>query len=111
MNIYYHINSQKKNDDAAQNFEELTLNFEKNVLAHPNSSYVWVQYIAYHITKLDIAGAREIAERSLKVINFREEDELFNVWVAYLALELKYGNSEVLQSVFQRAIVQSKVGI
>ena len=36
------------------------------------------------------AAARQVADRALKTINFREEQEKFNVWVARLNLENLY---------------------
>lgn len=35
---------------------------------------------------------------------FREEDEIFNVWTAYLNLEGNFGTSESLKAVFENAI-------
>lgn len=35
---------------------------------------------------------------------FREEDEIFNVWTAYLNLEGNFGTSESLRIVFDNAI-------
>jgi rRNA biogenesis protein RRP5 len=53
----------------------------------------------------EIARAREIGERALKTINFREEQEKMNVWVALLNLENNFGTDETLQEVFKRALV------
>jgi hypothetical protein len=52
----------------------------------------------------EIDRAREIAERALKRINFREEQEKLNVWVALMNLENKHGSNESLMQVFQRAL-------
>lgn len=51
-----------------------------------------------------VKEAREIAERALVAISFREEAELFNVWTAYLNLEVMFGDADSLKAVFDRAI-------
>lgn len=65
--------------------------------------------MAFFLQSADIAGARRVAERALRTISYREQDEKYNVWVAYLNLELKYGDAETLEKVFARACAESKV--
>ncbi|KAI9667406.1 MAG: rRNA biogenesis protein rrp5 [Bathelium mastoideum] len=86
--------------------------FERQLLGQPNSSALWVQYMAYHLQLSDIDSARAIAERALKTINMREEDEKANVWTALLNLETTYGDDDdddssidgsALDAVFRRA--------
>lgn len=48
--------------------------FERLLLAEPNSSYLWIQYMAYHLKSADVESARGVAERALKSISFREEE-------------------------------------
>ena len=48
--------------------------FERLVIAQPNSSYVWIQYMTFYLQTADSAAARGIAERALRTVNFREED-------------------------------------
>ncbi|XP_042394409.1 rRNA biogenesis protein RRP5-like [Zingiber officinale] len=80
--------------------------FEKLVRSSPNSSFVWINYMAFMLRLADIKKARDIAERALNTINIREEGEKFNVWVAYLNLENEYGNPPevAVKEVFQRAL-------
>ncbi|KAL7225150.1 hypothetical protein ACSBR1_020517 [Camellia fascicularis] len=94
--------------------------FEKVVRISPNSSFVWIKYMAFMLSLADVEKARSIAEReltllwvlncisafwspcfslyvcvvfftALKTINIREESEKLNVWVAYFNLENEYG--------------------
>ncbi|GLI68751.1 hypothetical protein VaNZ11_013243 [Volvox africanus] len=65
--------------------------FERLVLASPNSSFVWIKYMAMHLNLGDVDSARKVAQRALDTINYREENEKFNVWVAWLNLENAYG--------------------
>ncbi|XP_054839484.1 protein RRP5 homolog [Eublepharis macularius] len=78
--------------------------FDRLVLGNPDSSILWLQYMAFHLQATEIEKARAVAERALKTISFREEQEKLNVWVALLNLENMYGIEEALMKVFERAI-------
>uniref|UniRef100_K9IPH6 Protein RRP5 homolog n=1 Tax=Desmodus rotundus TaxID=9430 RepID=K9IPH6_DESRO len=78
--------------------------FDRLVLSSPNSSILWLQYMAFHLQATEIEKARAVAERALKTISFREEQEKLNVWVALLNLENMYGSQESLMKVFERAV-------
>lgn len=45
--------------------------FERLVMGEPNSSMVWIQYMAFLISLGEIEKARSIAERGLATINYR----------------------------------------
>ena len=51
--------------------------------------YDLIYYNTYYMLN-NAAAARQVADRALKTINFREEQEKFNVWVARLNLENLY---------------------
>ncbi|KAG8646904.1 rRNA biogenesis protein RRP5 isoform X3 [Manihot esculenta] len=80
--------------------------FEKLVRSSPNSSFVWIKYMAFMLSMADVEKARSIAERALRTINIREENEKLNIWVAYFNLENEYGNppEEAVKKVFQRTL-------
>ncbi|CAL5377847.1 unnamed protein product [Camellia sinensis] len=80
--------------------------FEKVVRISPNSSFVWIKYMAFMLSLADVEKARSIAERALKTINIREESEKLNVWVAYFNLENEYGYppEDVVSKIFGRAL-------
>ncbi|KAH9327354.1 hypothetical protein KI387_007532, partial [Taxus chinensis] len=80
--------------------------YEQLVRASPNSSFVWIKYMAFMLSLADVEKARAIAERALQTINFREEGEKLNIWVAYFNLENVYGSppNEAVLKVFQRAL-------
>ncbi|TBU63713.1 U3 snoRNP-associated protein Rrp5 [Dichomitus squalens] len=82
---------------------ESNSDFERLLLGSPNSSYLWVRYIAFQLQISEIDKAREIAKRALKTINFREEQEKLNVWIALLNLENVYGTEESLEATFKDA--------
>lgn len=82
--------------------------FERLLLAEPDSSVTWIQYMALHLSNVAVDGARGVAERALKKINFRREDDKFNVWVAYLNLEKQFGTPATFDAVFKRAAAESK---
>ncbi|KAJ3102583.1 hypothetical protein HDU96_009589 [Phlyctochytrium bullatum] len=79
--------------------------FDRLLLSSPNSSFMWVKYMAFHIEMSNIAKARDVAEKALKTIAYREGNELLNVWVAYLNLENSFGDSDSLGKVFNRAVI------
>lgn len=47
--------------------------FDRLVLSSPNSSILWVQYMAFHLQATEIEKARAVAERALKTISFRSQ--------------------------------------
>ncbi|KPA75334.1 Rrna biogenesis protein-like protein [Leptomonas pyrrhocoris] len=77
--------------------------FQRLLLANPNSSYLWTQFMAHHVGLQQYEAARQVAEKALSTIGVREKDELLNVWVAYLNVENLYGTEESLAAVFRRA--------
>lgn len=77
--------------------------FERLLLGQPNSSSLWIAYMAFQMQVSELPKAREIAERAINTINVREETEKLNVWIAYLNLEVAYGTDETLNEVFKRA--------
>eukprot|EP01052_Picozoa_sp_SAG31_P017910 SAG31_NODE_1247_length_9127_cov_2.629929_3_plen_1785_part_00 len=79
--------------------------YEREIITSPNSSVAWIKLMAFQLSIGQIAKARETVEKALTSISFREEDEKFNVWVAFLNLEKMYGTQETLQQAFERAIV------
>ncbi|XP_073149006.1 rRNA biogenesis protein RRP5-like isoform X2 [Henckelia pumila] len=80
--------------------------FEKLLRSSPNSSFIWIKYMAFMLSLADVEKARSIAERALRTINIREESEKLNIWVAYFNLENEYGNppEDAVMKIFQRAL-------
>ncbi len=77
--------------------------FERLLLGQPDSSELWIQYMAFQMQLRELEKAREVAERAIKSINIREETEKLNVWIALLNLENAYGSDETVEEVFKRA--------
>ncbi len=48
--------------------------YERLALASPSSSFVWIKYMAFHISLGDIDAARKVAQRALETINYRWVD-------------------------------------
>ncbi|XP_058169032.1 protein RRP5 homolog [Anopheles ziemanni] len=78
--------------------------FERLVLAQPNNSMLWIRYMAFHMESAELDKARAVARKALKTINFREEAELLNVWMALLNLEIRYETVDSFKEVLQEAI-------
>jgi rRNA biogenesis protein RRP5 len=82
---------------------ESNADFERLLLGFPNSSYLWIQYMSFQLPLSEVDKARDIARRAIRTINFREEKEKLNVWIALLNLENVYGTDESLESIFKEA--------
>ncbi|KAK6621934.1 hypothetical protein RUM44_001741 [Polyplax serrata] len=78
--------------------------FDRAVLANPDSSALWLKYMAFHIQGTEIEQAKGVARRALKAISFREEQEKLNIWIALLNLENLYGSEEALQKTLSEAL-------
>lgn len=80
-----------------------SIDFERLLLSSPNSSYLWLQFMAFQLQLSEIEKAREVGRRALKAINFREEQERLNVWIGLLNLEISYGTEASLDVLFREA--------
>lgn len=89
--------------DLATKKPESAMDFERLLLGSPDSSYLWIQFMSLQLQLSDVDRAREVGRKALKVINFREEQERFNVWVALLNLENSYGSDESFEATFKEA--------
>lgn len=94
-----------KTADLSSQAPQVAADYERLLLGSPNSSYLWINYMAFQLQLSEVDKAREIGERALNKISFREEQEKLNVWVAMMNLENTFGTSESLEAVFKRAIV------
>jgi len=94
-------------DGTADDTPETSADFERLVASSPNSSEIWIKYMAFHLSLADIDSARNIANRAFERIEFRQEGEKLNVWTALLTLELKYGTDKSLHQAVDRACQQN----
>lgn len=85
------------------NGPQTSSDYERLLLGQPDSSELWIAYMAFQMQVSELSKAREVAERAIKSINIREEAEKLNVWVAYLNLEVAYGSKQTVEEVFKRA--------
>ncbi|CCF56637.1 hypothetical protein KAFR_0B03400 [Kazachstania africana CBS 2517] len=95
--------TEDKTIDINTRAPESVSDFERMIMGNPNSSIVWMNYMAFQLQLSEVEKAREIAERALKTINFRDEAEKLNIWIAMLNLENTFGTSDTLEDVFKRA--------
>jgi rRNA biogenesis protein RRP5 len=88
-----------------------TADYERSLLGSPNSSFLWIRYMAHLVSLGELPAARAVAERALDGgINYREQGELLNVWVAYLNLENAFGTPSpetAVSNLFARAVVRA----
>ncbi|WFD37443.1 rRNA biogenesis protein rrp5 [Malassezia japonica] len=89
--------------DLASKKLESASDFERLLLGSPNSSYLWIQFVSFYLQLGDVDKARQVARRAIQTINFREEQEKLNVWIALMNVENMYGTPETLAAVFREA--------
>ncbi|KAJ0394724.1 hypothetical protein P43SY_004004 [Pythium insidiosum] len=78
--------------------------YERLLAVNPQSSFLWIQYMAFHVSLTEVALARDVAVRATTAVSFRDEREKLNVWVAYLNLEHDFGDDESFARVFASAL-------
>lgn len=78
--------------------------FERLLTIHPQDAYLWIRYMAFHVSLQEVQLARDVAMRATRMIAFRDEKEKLNVWIAYLNLEHDFGDAESFQRVLQSAL-------
>lgn len=78
--------------------------FDRSVMAEPNSSRAWINYMVFHVQATEIDRARAIAQKALKTINFRETQERLNIWVAMMNLELRFGSKDAFEDTLKEAL-------
>ncbi|QSL64834.1 hypothetical protein MERGE_002138 [Pneumocystis wakefieldiae] len=108
-----HVLSKKRNKDIdlsqdktaiLNNSEPKTpIDFERLLLGSPDSSYIWIKFMAFHVELSEFDKAREIGERALRSINYRNEKEKCNIWIALMNLENTFGTEESLNDIFKKA--------
>jgi rRNA biogenesis protein RRP5 len=112
----------KREEEIAQQEEELrkhkapesAAEFERLLRGSPNSSFLWIKYMAHHLSLSDVAKARAIAERAIAKITetassgsaegTAADRERLNVWIALLNLENVYGTPDTLGETLERAL-------
>lgn len=77
--------------------------FELLLLSEPDSSLLWLQYMAFHLKLGDADQARAVGERGLESIGLGRDSEKLNVWIALLNLENAYGEDDSIDAMFKRA--------
>ena len=92
---------EKTFDPARQ--PETAEDYERLLVASPNSSMLWIKYMAFYLQTGETEKARQVAKQALKTINYRDESDRLNVWVALLNFENMYGSTESLEDTFNQA--------
>lgn len=78
--------------------------FERVLMKDRNSSFMWIKYMAFHLETAETEKARAVAKKAIASINFREEGELLNVWMALLNLEIRFGTNETYEETLRQAV-------
>lgn len=78
--------------------------FERALMKDRNSSFMWIKYMAFHLETAETEKARAVAKKAIASINFREEGELLNIWMALLNLEIRYGTNETYEETLRESV-------
>ena len=78
--------------------------YERLLVADSDQSYLWIQYMAFMLEKLDVEAARRVAERAVKAVSLVAEGDKLNIWIAFMNLENSFGTEESLKEVTKRAL-------
>lgn len=97
------VDVEDKTADLATRAPQSVSDFERLLIGNPDSSILWIQYMSFQLQLSEVVKAREIAERALKSINYREEHEKLNIWVALLNLENSFGDDDTVEEAFKRS--------
>ncbi len=91
--------------DLDKHGPQSTDDYERLLLSQPDSSLLWLQYMAFHLELGEIDTARHISQRALQTISpiGQSESEKLNIWIALLNLENAYGDDETIESTFKSA--------
>ena len=89
--------------DLDANGPQTAADYERLLLGEPDSSLLWLRYMAFQLELGEVRKAREIAERALRSISIGQDTEKQNVWIGLLNLENTFGTDETLDDVFKRA--------
>ncbi|QPG74827.1 hypothetical protein FOA43_002163 [Brettanomyces nanus] len=82
---------------------ESVSDFERLLVGNPDSSILWIQYMSFQLQLGEVDKARELGKRALKTINYREEQEKLNIWIAMLNMESMFGTDESLEKIFKKS--------
>lgn len=82
--------------------------FERLIMRDSDNSFLWIKYMAFHLETADTEKARAVGKRGISQINFREEGELLNVWIALLNLEIRYGTEETYTETLKEALQRNE---
>ena len=77
--------------------------FERLLLSDPDSSLLWLQYMAFRLELGEIDQARQLGQRAVQTIGLGLDSEKLNVWVAMLNLENTYGDDDAMTEIFKKA--------
>ncbi|CAK1547491.1 unnamed protein product [Leptosia nina] len=98
------IREMEKKAIESENEPRSVEQFQRALLASPDCSQLWIAFMAFHLQSTEIERARGVARKALTTINFREEQERLNVWIALLNLEHRFGTKETQQKTLEDAL-------
>jgi rRNA biogenesis protein RRP5 len=78
--------------------------YERMLVANPDQSYLWIQYVSYMLDNIGVEAGRKVVERAIKAVSVSNDQDKLNIWTAYMNLESNFGTQESLAKVTVRAL-------
>lgn len=78
--------------------------FERLLVANPDQSYLWIQFMAFMLDNVGIEAARKVVERGVKSVNISNDHDKINIWTAFMNLENNFGTQDSLEMCTKRAL-------
>ncbi|OII76937.1 S1 RNA binding domain-containing protein [Cryptosporidium andersoni] len=72
--------------------------FERLLISHKDVSSLWIKYMSYFLELDELEKARIVAERALRNVSYSEDMERWNIWIAYLNMEIAFGKFNINNS-------------
>lgn len=89
--------------DIQNRMPQSAKDFERLLVANPNSSVLWVSYMAFRLQLGEVDAARAVGRRALKTLRQDEIKGKLTLWVAMLNLEVTFGTPESTMQLFREA--------
>ncbi len=83
----------RENKDQPQTVED----FERMLVSNQDQSYVWIQYMAFMLDNLGAESSRKVVERAVKNVSISNEEDKYNLWIAFMNLENSFGTQDTLE--------------
>lgn len=94
----------KKLVNLSQENRVETSGVDAAIASKPNDSFGWIKAISASVLNGDMKKAKKLAEKALKTIDPRQENEKWNVWAAYCKILYKYDKTDDFEAFLKEGL-------